>query len=505
MHRFSAQSDIEIVEVFVEEKSAMKPGRPVFSAMIDKIERDKADGIIAWAPDRLARNSIDGGQIIYLLDRGILRDLKFLTYTFENNSQGKFMLQIMFGQSKYYSDALSENVRRGNRTKVELGWRPNQAPLGYLNDPETKRSIPDPERFPILRRMWDLMLTGSYSPEQIRHIANEQWGFQTRATKRWPGGPMQHSTVYRLFTNCFYAGWILWEGTLHAGKHEPMVSQEEFDKVQSILGRRTKSHTRPRVFTFGGLMRCGSCQRLITAETKTNRYGSKYTYYHCAGRSLAKCPERSITGDLLEIQIANALAGLSVPRELEGWIILRVREQGAELRIANRHRTEALKLRAEALKNKRSALVELRLQRTITDEELNEKLNEIAGEGRKLDEALAQQPLEVDGLIEPLKTMFRFGNACSNSFLAAPDAIKRQIFVLALSNPILTAKKLSVQAAEPFSLIPKNRDLSIMLAFMEAIRKTVGNSSTATALEKMRNLLDQMEGQVGAPRDIQAA
>ena len=73
---------------------------------------------------RLARNSIDGGQIIYLLDRGSLKDLKFATQSFENNPQGKFMLSITFGYSKYYVDALSENVKRGNRAKVERGWRP---------------------------------------------------------------------------------------------------------------------------------------------------------------------------------------------------------------------------------------------------------------------------------------------------------------------------------------------------------------------------------------------
>jgi DNA invertase Pin-like site-specific DNA recombinase len=85
--------------------------------MIARIDRGEADGILAWHPDRLARNALDGGRIIHLLDTGRLGDLKFPTYTFENTSQGKFMLAIMFGQSKYYVDALSENIRRGNRNE----------------------------------------------------------------------------------------------------------------------------------------------------------------------------------------------------------------------------------------------------------------------------------------------------------------------------------------------------------------------------------------------------
>src|SRR5713226_8377005 len=87
---FSERPDIEIVRVYEEAFSAKAPGRPVFNEMITEIENGAAEGIIAWAPDRLARNSVDGGRIIYLLDCGVICDLKFVTYTFENNSQGKF-------------------------------------------------------------------------------------------------------------------------------------------------------------------------------------------------------------------------------------------------------------------------------------------------------------------------------------------------------------------------------------------------------------------------------
>src|SRR4028119_1400172 len=102
--------------------------------MLKRLEKGEAQGIIAWHPDRLARNSVDGGRIIYDLDQGKLLDLKFPQYHFENTPEGKWMLSIIFGQSKYFVDKLSKDVKRGLKEKVERGWRPGVAPIGYLND-----------------------------------------------------------------------------------------------------------------------------------------------------------------------------------------------------------------------------------------------------------------------------------------------------------------------------------------------------------------------------------
>ena len=151
---YAIKENLDIVQEFIESKTAKIPGRPLFNEMICLFEKGKAEGILAWHPDRLARNSMDGGKIIYLVDKGVLKDLKFPTYRFDDTAQGKFMLSIAFGQSKYYVDNLSENIKRGIRQKIRNGVYSGPAPVGYLNDPKTRTIVIDKDKAPLIRKMF---------------------------------------------------------------------------------------------------------------------------------------------------------------------------------------------------------------------------------------------------------------------------------------------------------------------------------------------------------------
>ena len=161
---FAKRESIEITEKFIESKSAKKPGREIFNEMIQKIYGSKEPvGILAWHPDRLARNSVDGGQVIYLIDIGKIASLRFPTFWFEPTPQGLFMLQVAFGQSKYYSDNLSENVKRGIRQKLRRGEWPGLAPFGYVNNPKTRTIEPDQMKARVIKKAFEEYAQGRHT------------------------------------------------------------------------------------------------------------------------------------------------------------------------------------------------------------------------------------------------------------------------------------------------------------------------------------------------------
>ena len=456
------QPDIEVVEIIEESRSAMTPGRPRFDAMVARIEKGEAQGIATWAPDRLARNSIDGGRLIYLLDRGVLKDLKFSTYTFENNPQGKFMLQIMFGQSKYYSDALSENVKRGNRTKLENGWRPNRAPLGYRNDRATRTIVADPVYFPLIEGLFRLVANRGCSIHQAARIARSDWGFVTPPAHGKPGVPLPDSTAHRILTDPFYAGIIVWNGRTWPGKHPPAVNPAAFDRLQTAQ-RRPASIAPTLAVPYRGLIRCGRCGRAVTAEHKRKR-ALRYLYYHCARRKLDdRCPEPSIEAKALDAQILAFLRTLQLEPRLHELMLKSFVRQEAELVRLSVSRRLALEAALADVDRQADELTTLKLRGQLTDDQFIAQRRRLDVERDDLAARLnAATPGEIG--IEPLRDLLRVSNQAVDWFLRADGEEKRMILKLVGSNPTLIDKKLSIQAAIPFVEVAKMTACPSLLA-----------------------------------------
>ena len=232
LREFAAKEKLEIVASLCEAQTAKEPGRIKFAEMLSFLEQGKADGILSWNPDRLARNSIDGGQIIYLLDTGVIKDLKFPTHWFENTPQGKFMLNIAFGQSKYYVDNLSENIKRGHRAKLRKGIWPSFAPLGYTNNHKTRDVDLDTEKAPLVRKGFELYSTRKYTLKQIAKI------WKDLGLRSYKGNVLAVSCVQRILKSTFYYGIFEFNGETYQGSHELLITKKLFDKCQEVMKDR---------------------------------------------------------------------------------------------------------------------------------------------------------------------------------------------------------------------------------------------------------------------------
>jgi len=259
LKEFAAKEKLEIVASFQEAKTAKEPGRSVFGEMVSFLEKGKAQGIVSWNPDRLARNSVDGGKIIHLVDKGIIQSLKFPTHWFEPTPQGLFMLSIAFGQSKYYVDNLRENVKRGLRQKIRNGVWPGKAPVGYLNNPQTRGIDVDPDKAPKVRKFFEQYATGEHTLASLR-----QWSIDNNLLSR-SASKIQLSQISKTLRNVFYLCLMNYNGEIHEGKHQHLISKKLFDRVQEVLQEKGKPHKKKKhSFPFLGLMKC-PCGAAITA------------------------------------------------------------------------------------------------------------------------------------------------------------------------------------------------------------------------------------------------
>jgi len=301
LREYAQQNNLLVVREFTETRTAKEPGRPAFNKMLAQIEDEVASGILAWNPDRLARNSVDGGRIIYLVDTGKIQSLKFPTFWFEPTPQGKFMLSVAFGQAKYFTDNLRENILRGIRQKLRRGEFPAKAPLGYFNEPRLRTIEPDPRTFDKLKKILELFADGDYS---LTRIQNKMFSFGLVGRK---GKPLHLSTIHDVLINPFYYGMFLYKGELYQGSHKPMISKKLFDKILQALEDNGKPRYKKKEFLFRGFAQCDECGYCITADRKTKKSGREYIYYFCTKKSKTqKCKQKHfLREEKLAKQIKN--------------------------------------------------------------------------------------------------------------------------------------------------------------------------------------------------------
>ena len=273
---------LSVVATFTESKSAKGPGRPVFNAMLARIERGEANAILTWKLDRIARNFDDGGKVIGMLQRGQIQEIR----TFEKTylpTDNVLMIAVELGMANQYIRDLSVNIQRGIRERVRRGIFYGKAPVGYLNEPRLRTIELHPDHYPKLKRILERFAEGGQSMTSLLDAMTKAGlvGGQR-------GRPLRLSSVGHLLENPFYYGAFYHKGVLHQGSHVPMVSKQTWDAIQRarIAVSKPRKRRGDKGLLFLNLATCGSCGHCITGERHTKKKsGLRYHYYRCTHKN----------------------------------------------------------------------------------------------------------------------------------------------------------------------------------------------------------------------------
>lgn len=323
MLQLAEKESLEIVDIRRESHSAKDSGkRPVFNEILEDIKRGRFSGILTWAPDRLSRNAGDLGSLVDLMDQKKLLQIRTYGQSFTNSPSEKFLLMILCSQAKLENDNKSVNVKRGLRTRCEMGLRPGPAVLGYLNQKRVDKKcevIIDIERAPIVKKMFEKVAYEHWSGRKIYNWLKFEINF--RSVKSNKG--LTLSNIYGILQNPFYYGYFEYptkSGNWYKGKHEPLITKELFDDVQ----RQTKSQilrAQGKEFAFTGMLTCGSCGSGVTArdlwKKQKNGVVRKYVYYVCCRSKNRDCN----AGTIDERDLVSQLQSLVDKIELDEGIL----------------------------------------------------------------------------------------------------------------------------------------------------------------------------------------
>jgi DNA invertase Pin-like site-specific DNA recombinase len=382
LRKIISRENLIVVDTITEKRSAATPfNRPGYSNMITRLKKGEAAGVIVWHIDRLARNHLEAGEFQYLLQIGVIKSVWTMNREYQSHDNA-LLFSLEASVATQYSRDLSEKVRRGLLQKCELGQPPIFAPLGYLNTKfaahGTNAICEDPQRWHIIRKGFDLLLSRKYNTPQIADILRSEYGLCSRPSGTRGGIPLHKSVLYNIFTDPFYSGYFYYKGKLYKGRYKPMVTVGEYDQAQEILGRKFKGKPQKHTFAFTGLIRCGCCGCAITASAKTKHVKTTdeyktYTFYHCTKRK-GVCTDKHYTRvEELESMIEQELIKYHLKPEFRNWAIRIVKEHHQD----EIDKQEILKNEIDQQKKKiikeLDALIDMRVSSHISEEKYLQK------------------------------------------------------------------------------------------------------------------------------------
>ena len=480
MQETAKEHNLDVVDVMSESGSGFKIGRPVFNAMIEKIEANEADGIIVWKLSRLSRNPDDAGKIMGLLQRAEIKHIR----TVERNwypEDNVMMMYVEFGLTNQFSRDLSTDTRRGLIKKAERGWVPNAVlPLGYKHTPfkalGDEEIVIDDDKFYLLQNAFKMVASRNKSPVRaLEYLRNE--GLTGRG-----GKIISESTWYRLLSEPLYSGFFEFpqnSGQMYTSKAKTAITQEEFESIQNVLGGKNKSRPKTHFLPYTGLMVCGECGCSITAEKKRKiqKTGKvhKYVYYHCTKKK-GYCSQKFVRVKILEKQYKELLKSIRIPRAFHEWALDEIRLD-QEKQVKDRNLSlERSQIRYNGCLKKIDELVEGYLNKKVPEDYYERKLAEYENEKKILKKVLDDLDQRIDEQLAKLDEDLDFAVTAYTKFKEGGKAKRREIVSYLGSNLILKDLTLDIELKKPLLKVQKVAKEVRALARRLEPEKSIDNS-----------------------------
>jgi site-specific DNA recombinase len=425
--------EAEVLEEFVDlGESGTTADRPGLQRLLERVRAGDIDYVIVHKVDRLARNLADNAAISVALEAAGVQ-LVSVSENIDKTPSGKLMHGIMASIAEFYSRNLANEIMKGSVQKAKEGGTPFMAPIGYLNvrdfsDGKDVRSIDvDPERAPLVKIAFQLYGSGLYSLKELLYELTRQ-GLTNRPTAKRPARPLRVGQLADMLRNKYYIGKVVFRGVENDGKHEPLIDQELFDKVQNVLRVHNVAGTRHKVhkhYLKGTLYchRCGSRMGFSFA----NGNGGIYPYFYCLGRHRGEgCTLPYLNADDVENQVAEHYALVEIALKL----IPEIREKlRTELDANHQQRTSLVKrshARLARLSRERDKLLHAYYADMIDDDQFKPEQDRITREIKDVTNALAEQDVrfaEVEGIITEALEM---AANCQRGYREADEELRQK-------------------------------------------------------------------------------
>lgn len=452
--QYAARQGWEIIKEFEFDESAYKTKREQFTEVIELLKKESQKEKIAVCCDkidRLLRNFTIDLQTLEDLRKDGRLELHFPSdnIVLHRDSPATDLFRFTMGVSlaRYYSDSISDNVKRRFEQMRRDGLITHKAPLGYMHiilEGNQKWVVPDPERAPFVKKAFELYATGNYSITGIVEILTRD-GFTNNGPAR---KPITRSQLHRILRDPFYYGEVESKGQFYPHKYEPLIDKALFDQcVQIRQGRKpTDFKYKSKPFALRGLLRCGYCGCMISADRKKN----KYTYLKC-NQYKGKCEAVRVREEVVLDQVSQLFASLKLPDRIVEQVKEALRK-GQQHKI-NYHQN-ALKTIDNEYQLYQNRLDEMYLDKLdgrITSNDYDKLVAEFKQKQRELDDKRAEHTDADEAFLIGANYLLDIASRAAELFESSKPDEKRQLLNFVLSNLKLTGQKLEFNLKEPFN------------------------------------------------------